>query len=149
MVTLSSFDAIEWPVTQISSVARKCQRHLAFLVPSFQLSLWRSGWLVVSRVCRVSVCAINRSTSGFPNVLVFCCCMWYVNGQFRLTIDARPWQCTQLKAGPRTYAHGDTLTARTYAHTSSAKRGLESWDRMSSVCLSVCPSVYDVGDLIT
>jgi len=30
---------------------------------SWVLSLWLSGWLVVSRVCRVSVRVINRSTS--------------------------------------------------------------------------------------
>jgi len=30
---------------------------------SWVLSLWLAGWLVVSRVCRVSVRAINRSTS--------------------------------------------------------------------------------------
>jgi len=33
-----------------------------FTAFSWVLSLWLAGWLVVSRVCRVSVRAINRST---------------------------------------------------------------------------------------
>jgi len=59
------------------------KRAYAIAIPSFQLgtvtlSGWLAGWLVggkscLSRVACQYVCAINRSASGFPNAVVFCC----------------------------------------------------------------------------
>jgi len=67
--------------------ARSLQRRavLPWQVPSFQLgTVTLAGWLV-------SVRDINRSTSGFPNALVY--------------VDLYTcWHCTQMKAGPRAYA---------------------------------------------
>jgi len=53
----------------------------SWVLPAFSWVL--SLWLVVGKSC-LSVRAINRSTSGFPNALLFCCC---------------------LRAGPRVRAH--------------------------------------------
>jgi len=92
----------------------------------------------VSVACRVSVRYINRSTSGFPNALVFCCCSSRKPARWEnQTSIYRCWQCTQLKAGPRAYA--PTSTARCYA-----ERGIAMASRPSvylSVYLTVCPSV--------
>jgi len=79
------------------------------------------GWLV-SRVWHVSVRAINRSTSGFPNMLVFCCC----------------WQCTQLKAGPCMYVPMSTTQC-------TLVQSAVLWSHV--VHPSVRPSVCDVGGL--
>ena len=58
-------------ITGIATVNyRQWQYFPAF---SWVLSLWPAGWLAVGKSCRVSVRAINRSASGFPNALVFCC----------------------------------------------------------------------------
>ena len=90
---------------------------------NFQLSAgychfgWLVGWLVVSRVCRVSVRAINRSSSGFPNALVLCCCCFRKPARWEnQTAIYRCWQCTQLKAGPRAYAPTSSQLSARYCH---------------------------------
>jgi len=48
-------------------------RAYAIAIPSFQLgTVTLAGWLVGGKSC-LSVRAINRSASGFPNAVVFCC----------------------------------------------------------------------------
>jgi len=102
-VTLVDCDRIGW----------KSWKLIARTIPSFQLgTVTLAGWLV-------SVRAINRSTSGFPNALVFCCCCMNESQsapssrhvttftsviQRRFAVAIRVDSVTQLKTGSGAYA---------------------------------------------
>ena len=98
-----------WPVLWTDSILAELLRPVAISQPhgnvehrvirqmngefpafSWVLSLWLAGWLVVSRVCRVSVRAINRSTSsaaGKPDVIAFTS---VIQRRFVIRVDSVP-----------------------------------------------------------
>jgi len=65
-------------------------------IPSFQLgTVTLAGSLVGGKSC-LSVRAIDRSTSGFPNALVFCCCCCMTESESG-ALKMREWKMQEWK----------------------------------------------------
>jgi len=103
---------------------------------------WLVGWWLVVSVTCLFVRAINRSTSGFPNALFFCCCRkparW--ENQTSLPLLASYKGCLLYVDSVPSWKLGPARMRPQVSERTTSPTGL-------SVCLSVRPSVCDAGGL--